>query len=149
MIEQLVNQLGVLDLSILFTGYTIDQLIPGPLFSFASFVGSMVYPEAGWITLGAGVLSGITLFLPGIFLVYIVFPVWQRLGKNGFFEYFLKGVVISASALIALTALLQFIRLPLSLDVWSVFIIGLWFLLQKKGSVGWLVLTTVVLGFIL
>ena len=89
------------------------------------------------------------VFLPCIFLVYIVFPVWQRLGKNGFFEYFLKGVVISASALIALTALLQFIRLPLSLDVWSVFIIGLWFLLQKKGSVGWLVLTTVILGFIL
>jgi chromate transporter len=149
MIEQLVEQLGVIDLGTLFTGYTVDQLIPGPLFSFASFVGSMVYLEQGWITILAGLLSGISLFLPGIILVYIVFPVWQRIQKQGFFEYFLKGIITSAAALIALTAFLQFIRLPLSLDVWGVFAVGLLLMLQKKVSIGWLVVLTVILGFIL
>jgi chromate transporter len=149
MIEQLVEQQTIVELNVLYTGYTVDQLIPGPLFSFASFVGSMVFVDQGWITIGAGLLSGITLFLPGIILVYIVFPVWQRIQKAGFFEYFLKGVVISAAALIALTAFRQFIRLPLSLDIWSVFGIGLWIMLQKKGSIGWLVVAAVVLGFIL
>ena len=149
MIEQLVEQLVVIDLRVLFTGYTVDQLIPGPLFSFASFVGSMVFVDKGWITLGAGLLSGITLFLPGIMLVYIVFPVWQRIQKKGFFEYFLQGIIISAAALIALTAFLQFIRLPLSLDVWVVFAVGLFMMLQKKVSIGWLVVLTVLLGFIL
>jgi chromate transporter len=76
MIQDLVNQQSLITLETFLAGYAIDQAIPGPLFSFAAFVG--VQASAGqpfaWLI---GLVSGLVIFLPGILLVYFIFPIWS------------------------------------------------------------------------
>ena len=114
MIQDLVNQQSLLSLETFLSGYAIDQAIPGPLFSFASFVGAQaIQPTSlSWL---AGILSGFSIFLPGILLVYFVVPIWQDLRKNQWIKGLLSGITIAAAALIVLTAMNQLILLQSNL----------------------------------
>ena len=106
MIQDLVNQQSLISLETFLSGYAIDQAIPGPLFSFASFVGAQaIQPTSlSWL---AGILSGFSIFLPGVLLVYFVVPIWQKLRTNQWMKGLLSGITIAAAALIVLTAMNQ------------------------------------------
>ncbi|MFM1525367.1 MULTISPECIES: chromate transporter [Helcococcus] len=53
------------------SGFGLVQGIPGPLFSFSSFAGEMASSNLGTISQITGaILSGISIFLPGILLIY-------------------------------------------------------------------------------
>jgi chromate transporter len=54
-------------------GYGAVQAIPGPLFSFAGFVGAEI---GGW---PSGLVALAAIFLPGLLLVAGVLPFWDRL----------------------------------------------------------------------
>jgi chromate transporter len=114
MIQDLVTQQSLLSLETFLSGYAIDQAIPGPLFSFASFVGAQVIqdPSVSWL---AGILSGFSIFLPGVLLVYFVVPIWQDLRKNQWMKGLLSGITVAASSLIVLTAMNQLFLLEVSL----------------------------------
>jgi chromate transporter len=106
MIQDLVNQQSLISLETFLSGYAIDQAIPGPLFSFASFVGAQaIQPTSlSWL---AGILSGFSIFLPGVLLVYFVVPIWQTLRTNQWMKGLLSGITVAAAALIVLTAMNQ------------------------------------------
>ncbi len=58
-------------------GYGAAQAVPGPLFTFAAFLGAAsTQSPAGW--LGAG-LALVAIFLPGFLLVLGMLPFWNRL----------------------------------------------------------------------
>jgi chromate transporter len=58
------------------TGYGAAQAMPGPLFSFAAYLGwSMAVPPNGLA--GSG-LALVAVFLPGLLLVAGVLPFWER-----------------------------------------------------------------------
>lgn len=148
MIEQLVNIQESLTLNALFSGYTFDQLIPGPLFSFASFVGVLMHPDEGLNTILIGYASGFSLFLPGILLVYLIYPVWEKMKQYPIFLFFIQGVTVAAAALIGLTAIVQAVRMPLSLDIWLIFSVSLFLLWKKKTNIFVLIALTIGLGFL-
>lgn len=58
-------------------GYGMAQAIPGPLFTFAAYLGAVVEPEPRGLAGAAIALTGI--FLPGMLLVLGVLPFWDRL----------------------------------------------------------------------
>ena len=58
------------------TGYGLAQAVPGPLFTFAAWLGALDVWLAGWT--GAS-LALIAIFLPGLLLVVGVLPWWQAL----------------------------------------------------------------------
>ncbi|MGO8798821.1 MAG: chromate efflux transporter [Roseiarcus sp.] len=59
------------------TGYGLAQAVPGPLFSFAAYLGAVMGPAPNGV---AGAAIGlIALFLPGLLLVYGVSPFWDGL----------------------------------------------------------------------
>ncbi|MDB5445125.1 MAG: chrA [Phenylobacterium sp.] len=68
---------GWLDRDTFLTGYGAVQALPGPLFSFAGFVGAAqdVAP-GGWI---GGLVAVVAIFLPSLLLVSGVLPFWDRL----------------------------------------------------------------------
>jgi chromate transporter len=68
---------GWLDRDTFLTGYGAVQALPGPLFSFAAFVGAaqQVAP-AGW---RGGLVAVTAIFLPSLLLVAGVLPFWDRL----------------------------------------------------------------------
>lgn len=60
-------------------GYGAAQAVPGPLFSFAGYLGTVsVVPPAGW--LGAGIAL-VAIFLPSFLLVFGALPFWERLRR--------------------------------------------------------------------
>ncbi|MDZ7836302.1 MAG: chromate efflux transporter [Alkalibacterium sp.] len=87
------------------TGYGLVQGIPGPMFSFSAYAGGMAVqvPTAARQILGA-VAGGIGIFLPGLLLIYFVYPIWEKLKLIKGFRIALKGVAAVAGGLIAVAA---------------------------------------------
>ena len=57
--------------------YGAAQAVPGPLFSFAAYLGAVVWPAHGGVAGGALGLVGI--FLPGMLILLGVLPFWNSL----------------------------------------------------------------------
>ncbi len=57
-------------------GYGAAQAVPGPLFTFAAFLGAVLRPGAGG-AVGA-IIPLFAIFLPGLLLLVGVLPFWER-----------------------------------------------------------------------
>jgi chromate transporter len=147
MIKELVDTQAFLTIGDFLSGYAIDQAVPGPLFSFAAFVSAMAY-ETTFLKILGGLLGGFAIFIPGILLVFFVYPIWKQVKNVPTIQLFLKGVIISASSIIVLITVIQFVRLPLFWDVWLVAILSSLLLISKKIPPPWLVVMTLLIGLI-
>ena len=72
------------------TGYGAAQALPGPLFSFAAYLGASVRPSPNPILYG--LLSLVALFAPGLLAMTAVLPFWSALRRNRYVQASLKGV---------------------------------------------------------
>ncbi len=71
-------------------GYGAAQAVPGPLFTFAAFLGaSMSQPPTGWV---GGLLCLLAIFLPSFLLVVGALPFWERLRQSARTQAALAGV---------------------------------------------------------
>lgn len=59
------------------SGYSAAQAVPGPLFTFAAYLGALLGPEPNGIS-GAA-LALLAIFLPGFLLLIGVLPFWDSL----------------------------------------------------------------------
>lgn len=71
-------------------GYGLVQAVPGPLFSFAAYLGTAMSFGPGGIAGGAIMLVGI--FLPSFLLVVGVLPYWDSLRRRVLLRRALSGV---------------------------------------------------------
>lgn len=73
------------------SGYGAAQAVPGPLFSFAAYLGYVAEPGGG---LSGALLALVAIFLPGLLLVAGSLPFWESLrGRAG-----LHGALQGANA---------------------------------------------------
>lgn len=71
-------------------GYGATQAVPGPLFSFAAFLGaSMNDAPNGWL---GGVLALVAIFVPSFLLVVGALPFWENLRRHAQAQAALAGV---------------------------------------------------------
>ncbi|WP_324689695.1 chromate efflux transporter [Cobetia sp. D5] len=61
------------------TGYGAAQAVPGPLFTFAAWLGAGMAQVGGGSALFGAVIALLSIFLPGILLLIGVAPLWGRL----------------------------------------------------------------------
>ncbi|MCB8873965.1 chromate efflux transporter [Acidisoma silvae] len=61
-------------------GYGFAQAVPGPLFTFAAYLGAVIAP--GGARLAGAAIALIGIFLPGLLLVYGVLPFWEGLRRH-------------------------------------------------------------------
>jgi chromate transporter len=61
-------------------GYGAVQAVPGPLFTFATYLGYVMEPEPNGVA-GAA-LTTVAIFLPGFLLVVGVLPFWGALRRR-------------------------------------------------------------------
>ncbi len=88
------------------TGFGLVQGLPGPMFSFSAYAGGIAASGGSFITQVAGaVVSGIAIFLPGILLIYFIYPVWENLKKIKAIKISLNGITAVAGGLIVTTAI--------------------------------------------
>lgn len=57
-------------------GYGATQAVPGPLFTFAAYLGTVM---SGW---QGGLVATVAIFLPAFLLVYGTLPFWNTLRQN-------------------------------------------------------------------
>ncbi len=57
------------------TGYSLAQLVPGPMFTLATYLGAQLLPAS---PVGGALLATLALFLPGFLLLWAVGPCWQQ-----------------------------------------------------------------------
>lgn len=72
------------------SGYGLAQVVPGPLFTFAAYVGAAAngHPN-GWI---GGLIALIAIFLPGFLLVLGALPYWDQWRKRPAIRAAMDGV---------------------------------------------------------
>jgi chromate transporter len=58
-------------------GYGLAQAVPGPLFTFAAYLGAVMGPEPNG--LAGAVIALVALLLPGFLLVYGMLPFWDAM----------------------------------------------------------------------
>lgn len=71
-------------------GYGVTQAVPGPLFTFAAFLGaSSAQSISGFF---GGLLALLAIFLPSFFLVVGILPFWSKLRRLAAVQGALRGV---------------------------------------------------------
>ncbi|HPO03334.1 MAG TPA: chromate efflux transporter [Treponemataceae bacterium] len=87
------------------TGFGLVQGLPGPMFSFSAYAGGMAARGSGVLfqILGAAA-GGIGIFMPGVLLIYFVYPIWENLKAIRGIRIALRGVTAAACGLIAASA---------------------------------------------
>jgi chromate transporter len=85
-------------------GYGAAQAVPGPLFTFAAYLGTVMEPKPnGWI--GASICL-VAIFLPSFLLVIGALPFWEELRRRPLAQAALRGVNAAVVGLL-LAALYQ------------------------------------------
>lgn len=71
-------------------GYGAAQAVPGPLFTFAAYLGTVVSPEPH--ELAGAALGLVGIFLPGILVLLGVLPFWDFFRKRAGAQAMMRGV---------------------------------------------------------
>lgn len=85
---------GLIPLETFLVGYGLAQVLPGPTFSMAAFLGGAV---AGW---AGAALATLAIFLPGLLLMIAVLPLWSRIRKHHRAQRALTGVNAAVTGLL-------------------------------------------------
>lgn len=85
-------------------GYGAAQAVPGPLFTFAAFLGaSMNDAPSGWL---GGLICLVAVFVPSFLLVFGALPFWEQLRRSHHTQAALAGINAAVVGLL-LAALYQ------------------------------------------
>lgn len=134
------------------SGFALQQVLPGPTFSFTSYLGTLSMKQGGYDVVGqifGGLLAVVGINLPGLILVLFIVPFWDDLKKITRIKHSLAGInAVSVGFIIAAFLLLAkpigFHVLPLALMVSTFLILNF-----TKISPPLIVLAGVALGYFL
>ena len=131
------------------TGFGLVQGLPGPMFSFSAYAGGMAARGGiAYIQVLGAIVSGIAIFLPGLLLIYFIYPVWENLKKIKGIKVSLKGITAVAGGLITIAAVILMQNSGLVIDNIIVMIITSLLLLTRKIPAPFIVLLVLIAGFI-
>ena len=81
---------GLVSKDVFLAGYGAAQAVPGPLFTFAAFLGAvMPGPFGGWV---GGVVLLLAIFLPASLLVIGALPFWETLRQRDGIQRAMAGI---------------------------------------------------------
>ena len=70
-------------------GYGATQAVPGPLFTFAAYLGAVVGPQPNGIA--GAVIALVAIFLPGMLLLVGALPFWEGFRKHLLAQAAMRG----------------------------------------------------------
>ena len=86
MIERELVPVGLISPDAFLAGYGMAQAVPGPLFTFASYLGAIIADVPG------AIIATIAVFLPSFLLIIAALPFLTTLRENHYFQSALMGV---------------------------------------------------------
>lgn len=147
--SELVEVRGYLTNPEFLTGYGLVQGLPGPMFSFAAYAGGMATRDGSALRQVLGAMtSGVAIFLPGLLLIYFIYPIWEELKQIKGVRVSLRGINAVAGGLIAVAAVILFMASGLKWDNLAVTAVSAAVLLWGRIPAPLLVLAALVAGFL-
>ena len=134
------------------SGFALQQILPGPTFSFTSYLGALSMKHGGYGVSGqvlGGLLGVLGINLPGLILVLFIVPFWNDLKKITRIKQSLSGInAVSVGFIIAAFILLV---QPIGLDWLAIGILISTFLIlvYTRISPPFIVLAGIILGYFL
>jgi chromate transporter len=90
LLQSVVVPGGVVSNADFLAGYGAAQAVPGPLFTFAAYLGGVMHgPLTGWI---GGVVFLVAIFLPAFLLVIGALPFWDALRQRDSVQSAMGGI---------------------------------------------------------
>ncbi|EGU48907.1 chromate resistance protein-related protein [Vibrio ichthyoenteri ATCC 700023] len=126
------------------TGYAAAQAVPGPMFTFATYIGYELQPDTPII---GALVATIAVFLPGFLLLLGVLKNWQSLAQKPKVAGAVSGVNAAVVGLLV-SALYQPVftsAVMAPLDV-ALILTGFYLLKQLKLPIIWMVVTFILAG---
>ncbi|GAA4423063.1 chromate transporter [Pontibacter saemangeumensis] len=132
------------------SGYAIVQALPGPTFSFCSFVGSLAMRQYGLPgqLLGSFVAT-LGIFLPGTFLIFFVIRFWDELKKYRVVRASLEGISAVSSGMVVAAAIQLYHPIENTPLNFGIVVATFCLLLFTKIPAPALILTGLLLGIII
>ncbi|MGQ4877441.1 chromate efflux transporter [Billgrantia sp. LNSP4103-1] len=89
LLEAEVVQSGWVSSDAFLTGYGAAQAVPGPLFTFAAYLGSVLEPAPnGWV---GAIIALLAIFLPGMLLLVAILPFWYTFRQLAAAQALMRG----------------------------------------------------------
>ncbi|WP_230208523.1 chromate efflux transporter [Corynebacterium bouchesdurhonense] len=98
LLEQATVPTGLVDHDTFLAGYGAAQAVPGPLFTFASFLGASAQGVPWW---WGAILATVAIFLPAALLVIGVMPFWDRIRSQPAASLALSGANAAVVGILA------------------------------------------------
>jgi len=98
MFHEVVEVWRWLDSKTFMDGVALGQVTPGPILINATFVGYFL--KGFW----GAVVGTLAIFTPGIILIAIIMPFWDRLGASALFLSAIKGIITCFVGLLVFVA---------------------------------------------
>ncbi|MFC3563313.1 chromate efflux transporter [Pedobacter jamesrossensis] len=95
MYTEFVEMKHYLQASGFLSGFALQQALPGPTFSFTSYLGALSMKNFGygmWGQILGGIIGVIGINLPGLILVLFIVPFWDDLKKISRIRHSLSGI---------------------------------------------------------
>lgn len=152
MFTEFVQMKQYLHASGFLSGFAIQQALPGPTFSFTSYVGALSMRNFGYGVTGqilGGAVAVLGINLPGLILVLFIVPFWEDLKKITRIKYSLGGInAVSVGFILAAFILLV---KPIGLDYLAISILIITFLILNftRISPPFIVIAGILLGYFL
>ena len=130
MYTEFVEMKGYLNSDQFLSGYAFQQALPGPTFSFTSFVGGMTLKNAGFNIYGqimGSIIAVLGINLPGLILILFIVPFWNDLKKITRIKNSLAG--INAVSVGFMGAAFLLLLQPVGINYLSISLIIMTFLL--------------------
>jgi len=142
LLQQLLGE--QINADVFLTGYATAQAVPGPMFTFATFLGFEIHDSAP--ILGA-LIATLAVFLPGFLLIIVFLKNWQLLAKHPAISGALMGVNAAVVGLLLATLYQPVFQSAVhnSLEMGLV-ILGVYLLKSVKIPIVVLVLLYIALG---
>lgn len=149
MYTEFVDFKGYLSAEEFLSGFAIVQALPGPVFSFCAFIGTLTMREYGIFgqIIGSFVAT-LGIFLPGTFLIFFVIRFWEQLKKYRIVRASLEGISAVSSGMVAASAIMLYHPIENTILNLGIVIATFVLLLFTRIPAPVLILTGLGLGFI-
>nr|WP_262895409.1 chromate efflux transporter [Penaeicola halotolerans] len=132
------------------SGYALMQSLPGPTFSFSSYIGALSLREYGLMgQITGSLVAAAGIFLPGTFLIFFVIRFWDGLKRYRVVRASLEGINAVSCGMVVAAAIIMFDPIEANLINLLIILITYFLLAFTKIPAPLVIIVGLAAGFIL